>query len=98
MVESKPPANGPLPAGIAAYKRTPVFTEKTVPKGLLNDHNTKTGVWGQIHIESGTLKYVIPSKDMSHVLTPGMVGTVIPEERHHIEPDGFVEFFVEFWR
>ena len=90
--------NGALPNGLKAYKRTPVFTEKTVPKGLLADHNTKTGVWGQIHVESGELNYVIPSKGQSHLLTPGIVGTVMPEQRHHIEPVGPVQFFVEFWR
>lgn len=98
MAESNSPANGPLPVGLTAYKRTPIFSEKTVPKGLLNNHNTKAGVWGQIHVESGTLKYAIPSKNMNHILTPGIIGTVAPEERHHIEPDGPVQFFVEFWR
>ncbi len=98
MNNSNSRMNGHLPAGLTAYKRTPVFTEKTVPKGLLKDHNTKAGVWGQIHVESGQLKYIIPSKGKSHLLTPGIVGTVMPDERHHIEPVGPVQFFVEFWR
>lgn len=98
MNNSNSHANGQLPDGLTAYKRTPVFTEKTVPKGLLNDHNTKSGIWGQIHVESGQLNYVVPSKNQSHVLEPGIIGTVMPDERHHIEPVGSVQFFVEFWR
>jgi len=92
------PANGSLPDGLNAYKRTPVFTEKTVPQGLLNDHNTKAGVWGQINVKSGALTYVIASTGQSHILEQGIIGTVIPEQRHHVTPIGPVEFFVEFWR
>ena len=98
MAEGIIPANGPKPNGLKAYKRTPVFTEQTVPKGLLNDHNTKAGVWGQINVISGALTYVIASTGQSYVLKPGTIGTVIPEERHHVTPNGPVEFFVEFWR
>lgn len=98
MTNDKISINGSLPEGLAAYKRTPIFTEETVPKGLLNDHNTKAGVWGQIHVESGQLNYVVASTGHSYILVPGTVGTVIPEERHHIESVGPVQFFVEFWR
>jgi len=87
-----------LPSGLTAYKRTPTFTEHTVPKGLLRDHNTKAGVWGQIHVESGLLKYVIPPRDHTQLLSPGNIGTVEPEVRHHIAPVGPVTFYVEFWR
>ncbi len=88
-----------LPDGLAAYRRTPVFTEETVPAGLLRDHNTKAGVWGLIHVESGTLRYVIPSAEFSTNLEPDSEqGIVEPEGPHHIKPLGPVRFFVEFWR
>jgi tellurite resistance-related uncharacterized protein len=32
-----------LPEGVTSYKRTPTFTEETIPAGLLNDHQTKEG-------------------------------------------------------
>ncbi len=87
-----------MPSGLTAYKRTPTFTEQSVPKGLLEDHNTKAGVWGQIHVESGKLMYIIPSRDQTKLLSPGDVGTVEPEMRHHVTPVGPVKFYVEFWR
>ena len=46
-----------LPGGLSAYKRTPEFTEHTVPKGLLHAHSTKAGVWGRICVTSGELEY-----------------------------------------
>lgn len=36
-----------LPVNVSPYKRTPEFTEESVPTGLLNDHTTKDGVWGK---------------------------------------------------
>ena len=35
-----------LPGGLHEYKRTPEFTESSIPQGLLKDHNTKAGIWG----------------------------------------------------
>lgn len=87
-----------MPRGLSAYKRTPTFTEHTVPKGLLKDHNTKAGVWGQIHVESGQLNYIIPSRNLTQLLASGDIGTVEPEVRHHVAPVGPVTFYVEFWR
>lgn len=44
---------------LEAYKRTPDFTDATVPQGLLNDHSTKTGSWGLIQVNDGALCYRI---------------------------------------
>ena len=87
-----------LPEGRAPYKRTPVFTEKTVPAGLLKDHATKAGVWGVIEVTSGRLRYTIPSSGEVVDLHAGLNGIVEPEVLHHVTPLGPVEFSVEFWR
>jgi hypothetical protein len=34
-----------LPPGLTAYRRTPVFTETTLPAALRQRHRTKAGVW-----------------------------------------------------
>jgi len=88
----------PLPEGLAPYRRTPVFTEATVPAGLTKDHATKSGVWGVIHVTEGRLRYTIPSGEEEHELTPGVDGIVEPEVKHHVTPLGAVTFYVEFWR
>jgi len=87
-----------LPKDVAAYKRTPVFTQDTVPAGLQRDHTTAPGVWAVIHVLSGRLRYTVPSTGFQVDLTPGHDGIVEPEMPHHVTPMGEVEFYVEFWR
>ncbi len=89
-----------LPPTVAPYKRTPEFTEATVPAGLLKAHNTKPGVWALIHVLEGELLYRItdPRRPVSEqVLTPsGPPGVVEPQILHEVQPRGAVRFFVEF--
>jgi tellurite resistance-related uncharacterized protein len=87
-----------MPSGFAAYKRTPEFTEATVPKGLLRDHSTKAGVWAQICVLEGRLRYHVPSLGRELDLAPDAPGIVIAEVVHHVEPLGRVRFYVEFFR
>ncbi|KKI21538.1 DUF1971 domain-containing protein [Sphingomonas sp. ABOLG] len=91
-----------LPEGLECYKRTDTFTQDTVPKGLLNDHSTKPGVWGLIKVESGSLSYRVtdPRREpFETVLTPEMEpGIVEPTILHHIAPLGSACFHVEFYR
>lgn len=86
-----------LPATVKAYKRTPLFTNATVPQALLNDHRTKPGVWGLIHVERGQLEYTIEG-GKTHILTPGVPGVVEPAITHFVRPAGETAFFVEFYR
>lgn len=88
-----------LPDDVIAYKRTDVFTENTVPKGLLNAHNTKTGVWGKIVILEGELRYrILEPAIEDHVLTPEYFGVVEPKVLHEVMPLGKVSFYVEFMK
>ncbi|MEJ5977741.1 DUF1971 domain-containing protein [Novosphingobium sp. PS1R-30] len=91
-----------LPPGLEAYKRTPEFTETSVPAGLRADHTTKEGTWGLIEVEQGSLIYRVtdPRRAASErVLTPDSEpGVVEPTIRHHVEPLGAVRFRVTFLR
>lgn len=91
-----------LPDGAEPYKRTPTFTEVSVPSGLLNDHSTKEGVWGLIHVERGQLSYVVtdPRRTATErILTPDTPpGVVEPTILHHVAPLGAVSFHVQFYR
>ena len=49
------------PPDAEPYKQTRSFTEETVPATLLNEHSTKDGVWGLIHVEQGKLRYCVTS-------------------------------------
>ena len=87
-----------MPGDFVAYKRTPEFTETTVPRGLRRDHSTKAGVWAKIRVLEGALRYHVPSLDRQFDVTPEAPGIVIAEVLHHVEPLGPVRFYVEFYR
>ena len=44
-----------MPATVSAYKRTPTFSNETIPAGLRRAHQTKLGTWGKIVIVEGNL-------------------------------------------
>jgi tellurite resistance-related uncharacterized protein len=85
-----------LPGGLAAYKRTPVFDQDSLPAGLRREHRTKPGVWALIQVLEGRLRYRILEPASEQVLTPTRPGLVRPGEAHEVEPLGPVRFFVEF--
>lgn len=88
-----------LPDSVAPYKKTPEFTEGTVPVGLLKDHQTKEGVWGKIVVLEGDLEYTIIEPGLEIVaLSASVYGVVEPTILHHVTPKGKVRFFVEFYR
>ena len=91
-----------LPDGLHAVRRTPDFTEGSVPDALLRDHATKEGSWGLIRVESGRLGYFVTDLrriPFETILTPESgPGVVEPTILHHVEPLGAVRFHVEFLR
>lgn len=88
-----------LPASVVPYKRTAIFSESTLPAGLLRSHSTKAGVWGRIHVLDGALLYrILEPTPVETLLVPGTDGIVEPEVPHEVEPKGVVRFYVEFSR
>ncbi len=88
-----------LPKDVTAYKKTPEFNELNIPKGLLNAHQTKEGVWGKIVILEGQLQYIINEPGIEVViLTENIYGVVEPKILHEVKPIGNVRFYVEFYR
>lgn len=91
-----------LPPELQAFRRTPDFTEATVPPALLKAHTTKDGTWALIHVLEGCLRYRIEDPrrlPAETILTPETApGVVEPAILHAVEPLGAVRFFVEFHR
>ena len=86
-----------LPAGLVAYRRTPIFTETTLPAALRRRHKTKAGVWGLIVVVEGRLRFRRLEPFSETTLDPTSPAVVTPEEPHEVEPVGQVRFFVEFY-
>lgn len=87
-----------LPDNVVAYKKTPEFDESSVPKGLLNNHQTKEGVWGKIVLLEGRLLYTINEPKEEIYLDANNFGVVEPTVYHQVKPLGKVRFYVEFYR
>ena len=88
-----------LPIAVSSYKRTPEFTNETVPKGLLRAHQTKKGTWGKIVVLEGKLRYRILEPELEEVvLSPQKFGVVEPTILHEVEPLDEAKFYVEFYR
>lgn len=88
-----------IPDTASPYKKTPEFTELTVPAGLLKAHQTKEGTWGKIVISEGNLLYRILEPTLEEVvLSPDKSGVVEPTVLHEVAPQGRVSFHVEFFR
>lgn len=88
-----------LPPNVSAYKKTKVFTEETIPLGLLQNHQTLPEVWGKIVILKGKLEYVIEAGEGEVVcLDDEKFGVVEPQILHHVKAIGPVEFYVEFYK
>lgn len=87
-----------IPAGYVVTRRTPEFTQDTVPPALLSAHETKGGAWALIHVLEGKLRYCIEAPPFESILEPGRPGIIQPQVPHHVEPVGPVRFYLEFHR
>jgi tellurite resistance-related uncharacterized protein len=87
-----------MPDGFIPYKRTPVFTEESVPAALRKDHTTKAGIWAKITVLEGKLRYRVAALDTDTEVSADNLGIVVPEVPHRVELLGAARFFVEFYR
>ncbi|MDA1372560.1 MAG: DUF1971 domain-containing protein [Proteobacteria bacterium] len=88
-----------IPESATSYKKTPEFTEATVPAGLLKAHQTKAGTWGKINVTEGQLLYRVLEPEFEEVLLSSeKYGVVEPTILHEVVLEGRVRFHVEFFR
>ncbi|KRW96162.1 DUF1971 domain-containing protein [Paracoccus sp. MKU1] len=84
------------PADAAPYRRTPDFTEATVPKGLLRAHSTRHGTWARLHVLEGRPVFRDLVDGAELLLGPGIHPLIHPGRLHEVAAAGPVRFFVEF--
>tara|TARA_B100000686_G_scaffold323451_1_gene378206 strand:+ start:187 stop:675 length:489 start_codon:yes stop_codon:yes gene_type:complete len=87
-----------LPENFVPYKKSPIFTEKSLPSGLKNDHSTKVGVWGKIIVTEGKLQYRVSSLGTNTELSPNILGIILPEVLHSVDTLDTVKFYIEFYK
>lgn len=86
----------PIPKGHIAARRSPLFTQDTIPPALQQSHKTTHDTWAVIHVLEGRLRYCIINPASETVLEPDRPGVIEPEVEHHVEPLGEVRFYLEF--
>lgn len=92
-------ARAGLPPGCEAYRSTPVFTQDTIPPGLLRSHRTAPGTWALIRVLEGRLLYRVLDPLSERILEASDApGLVQPGVAHAVAPLGPVRFQVEFHR
>lgn len=88
-----------LPAGVARYGGTSVFSEGSIPANLRRAHRTKVGTWAKIVVLEGRLRYRILEPESEETeLSPERPGIVEPGVLHEVEAPGPVRFRVDFYR
>lgn len=87
-----------IPENVRAYQKTQLYTAKTTPGMMKNDHRTRGGVWGKIIVRSGEVGYEIPEDEESHTLTPDNPGIIEPLKFHRIDPKPGAKFYLELYR
>ena len=88
-----------LPKDVAAYSKTPVYDDASLPAGLRDRHSLRSGSWARLHILEGSIRFVFLEPDPETVeLAQGDVLVVPPELPHQVELTGPVRLFLEFYR
>ena len=86
-----------LPPNVKSYKTTKLFSQDTVPAGLLRAHKTKAGTWGKIVVVQGSIVYRILEPELEEiVLDTDTHGVVEPQVLHEVSLVGEVQFYVDF--
>lgn len=91
-----------IPAEAQPYKQTREFTEHDMPAGLSSRHDTKPGVWGELVVLAGQLRFYDCSSEASELepreLGVGRHGVIEPGAPHRVEPQPGTRFYVVFHR
>jgi len=85
-----------VPDGAEIYKSTKVFTEESLPQGLLQKHSLKQGVWGSLEVLEGSV--IFCEGEERETLEKGESWTVLPEIVHHLKLKGPVKLRINFLR
>ena len=90
--------HGQLPEGLTLERTTEEFTDVTAPAGLLRAHRVARGVWGRLHVDAGTVRFVWEDAGDALELDAGDAVVIPPDTPHRVEPGPGCRFAVEFHR
>jgi tellurite resistance-related uncharacterized protein len=88
----------PMPQNLNCYKSTKIFNQDSIPKAILNRHNTQAGVWGKLIVLAGEVIFVDLENNCEITATSERSVNIVPEAWHHLKVTGPVELKVEFYK
>ncbi len=89
------PAGRPrLPDGLVPGRRTPEFTDETVPPALRRDHQTT--VWARLEVSAGTVEFIEGDRDPV-TADPDHAVVIAPNTPHRVVPSADASFAVQFF-
>ena len=87
-----------VPDGLTLLRTTAVWDARTMPEALRRSHRVASGIWGCLHVEVGSLRFVASTDPITDVTVESDRAQGIPPAvDHHIEPQGSTRFAIEFW-
>ncbi len=88
-----------IPNSFELARTTDLFTNTTIPVGLLRAHRVASGVWARLVVHTGTVGFVFEDEPDTRLNIDAGDGVVIPPTRlYHVELDGPATFVIEFHR
>ncbi|MEN3950560.1 DUF1971 domain-containing protein [Iodidimonas sp. SYSU 1G8] len=87
-----------IPETMQAYQKTQIYTDKTTPGMMKNDHSVRNGVWAKIVVQKGEVVYEVPTRQETQTLTPESPGIIEPMVTHRILPQPGAKFYLEYYR
>ncbi len=87
-----------LPEAVQAYQKTQIYTDKTTPGMMKNDHRVRSGVWAKIVVQKGEVIYEIPDRNEQTSVTPESPAIIEPLVTHRILPQAGSKFYLEYYR
>lgn len=84
-----------LPATVAAGRRTPTFTEATVPPALTRDHLTAT--WARLEVDAGTVVFTEDDPPFERMVEAGDSLVIVVGRPHRVAPGPGARFAVQFF-
>lgn len=88
-----------LPFAVRLVRSSPLWDERTMPRGLLRSHRLSVGTWGVLKVHEGDLGFsVLGDAPLSMVLHRDSPDWAIPPEvAHEVRPLGPVRFSIDFF-
>ncbi len=87
-----------LPTDVEYVRTTSVFTEETVPQGLLSAHRVADHTWAVLTVVSGELGFVFDADQVERRLGQDETQVIPPRLIHHLVVDQPAAFTLAFHR